>query len=168
MEFYEENARDHAWGTFPAQTLRLQEHKPDGHSCYGHQEVCRPFWNVTFSPNTSPHKHKLESLFFIYSLRRQHSPTGHLMRLLDYSPPLRLKVLTMVYIKGFFFFFYTGCSRKKKHQTIIILSFRECERTKTHQDPSRQEMLMICYCLSLCTGEIRMWNKLFLLLTSWL
>lgn len=56
--------RDYAWGTFPAQTLPLEEHNPDGHSCYGDQEVCRPvwertFWNVTFSqthlpPQTQP------------------------------------------------------------------------------------------------------------------
>lgn len=32
--------RDHA--TFPAQTLSIEKQNPDGHGCYGDQEVCRP------------------------------------------------------------------------------------------------------------------------------
>lgn len=49
-----------------------------------------------------PDTHNLERLFFIYRLWRKQFPTEHLMRLLDYGPPLRLKVAPMICKEDFF------------------------------------------------------------------
>ncbi len=86
---------------------------------------------MSHSPrHTSPGKHNLERLFFIYRLCRKQSPTEHLMRLLDCSPPLRLKEAQMVCKEQCF---STEHSRKTRqnYQTII---YENVKHQKYHKE----------------------------------
>lgn len=69
--------RDRAWGTFPLQTLSWEAQprwtrllwRPRGLQACVRQDFLK------CHIHTSPHKHKLERLFFIYRLCRKQSPT---------------------------------------------------------------------------------------------
>jgi len=76
--------------------LNLEEHNPDGWLLWRSKvlqaSAREHVLKMSHSPrHTYPYKHNLERLFFVYRLWRKPFPIEHLMRLLGYGPPLRLK-----------------------------------------------------------------------------